>query len=50
METQQMPKEMPPQHQDQQPGIEQQMNPRPIYDDEQPGHGRLKDKVARQKI
>ncbi|MDB5204966.1 MAG: short-chain dehydrogenase/reductase [Flavisolibacter sp.] len=46
METQQMPKEMPPQHQDQQPGIEQQMNPRPIYDDEQPGYGRLKDKVA----
>ena len=37
----------PPQHQDQQPGIESMMNPRPIYDDPnyKPG-GKLKDKVA----
>jgi NAD(P)-dependent dehydrogenase (short-subunit alcohol dehydrogenase family) len=46
METQQMPKEVPPQHQDKQPGIEQEMHPRPIYDDDTPGYGRLKDKVA----
>lgn len=42
----QMPAEVPPQHQDQQPGIEQEMNPKPIYDDDTPGFGRLKDKVA----
>jgi NAD(P)-dependent dehydrogenase (short-subunit alcohol dehydrogenase family) len=41
-----MPKQMPPQHQDQQPGIEAQMDPQPIYDDNEPGHGRLKNKVA----
>ncbi|MBT1701928.1 SDR family oxidoreductase [Fulvivirgaceae bacterium PWU20] len=41
-----MPKEIPPQHQDKQPGIEQEMNPRPVYDNDQPGFGRLKDKVA----
>ncbi|XEC97404.1 SDR family oxidoreductase [Paenibacillus tarimensis] len=37
----------PPQHQDRQPGIESQMNPRPLYDDPnyKPG-GKLKDKVA----
>jgi NAD(P)-dependent dehydrogenase (short-subunit alcohol dehydrogenase family) len=46
METQQMPKEMPPQHQERQPGIEQEMNPRPIYDDEEPGYGRLRNKVT----
>jgi NAD(P)-dependent dehydrogenase (short-subunit alcohol dehydrogenase family) len=41
-----MPKEIPPQHQEQQPGIEKQMTPRPIYDNDEPGHGRLKGKVA----
>jgi NAD(P)-dependent dehydrogenase (short-subunit alcohol dehydrogenase family) len=41
-----MPKEIPPQHQEQQPGIEKQMTPRPIYDTDEPGHGRLKGKVA----
>jgi NAD(P)-dependent dehydrogenase (short-subunit alcohol dehydrogenase family) len=41
-----MPKEIPPQHQDRQPGIEQEMNPRPIYDTEDPGLARLEGKVA----
>lgn len=41
-----MPKKIPPQHQDQQPGIEQEMTPRPIYDNDEPGHDRLKGKVA----
>jgi NAD(P)-dependent dehydrogenase (short-subunit alcohol dehydrogenase family) len=41
-----MPKEIPPQHQDRQPGIEQQMEPRPIYDTDEPGLGRLEGKVA----
>lgn len=41
-----MPKEIPPQHQDRQPGIEQQMEPRPIYDTDNPGLGRLEGKVA----
>jgi NAD(P)-dependent dehydrogenase (short-subunit alcohol dehydrogenase family) len=41
-----MPKEVPGQHQEQQPGLESQMNPRPIYDDDQPGSGKLKDMVA----
>jgi NAD(P)-dependent dehydrogenase (short-subunit alcohol dehydrogenase family) len=37
----------PPQHQDQQPGIESMMNPRPIYDDPNyKSSGKLKDKVA----
>lgn len=47
MDTNQiMPKEVTPQHQDKQPGIEKEMNPRPIYDNNEPGHGRLKGKVA----
>jgi NAD(P)-dependent dehydrogenase (short-subunit alcohol dehydrogenase family) len=47
METREhMPKEVQPQHQEKQPGIESQMNPRPIYDDDFPGSGKLKDKVA----
>lgn len=41
-----MPKEVAPQHQDKQPGIEKQMNPRPIYDNNEPGHNRLEGKVA----
>jgi NAD(P)-dependent dehydrogenase (short-subunit alcohol dehydrogenase family) len=39
-------KKIPPQHQDQQPGIEKEMNPRPIYDNDEPGYGRLAGKVA----
>jgi NAD(P)-dependent dehydrogenase (short-subunit alcohol dehydrogenase family) len=46
MEPLVMPNQIPPQHQDQQPGIEQEMTPRPIYDNDQPGFGRLKGKVA----
>ncbi|HEY0655981.1 MAG TPA: SDR family oxidoreductase [Chryseosolibacter sp.] len=41
-----MPKQMPPQHQDRQPGIEKEMEPRPIYDTDEPGFGRLSGKVA----
>ncbi|WP_276374814.1 SDR family oxidoreductase [Chryseolinea sp. H1M3-3] len=44
--TVKMPKKIPPQEQDQQPGIEQEMNPKPIYDNDEPGLGRLKGKVA----
>ncbi len=44
--TIQPPKKIPPQHQDQQPGIEKKMDPRPIYDNDEPGSGKLKDKVA----
>jgi len=41
------PTPFPPQHQDQQPGIESQMNPRPEFDDPRYiGSGKLKDKVA----
>lgn len=41
-----MPKQIPPQHQDKQPGVERQMEPRPIYDNDEPGLGRLEGKVA----
>jgi len=41
-----MPKEVAPQHQDKQPGIEKEMNPLPIYDNDEPGTGRLEGKVA----
>lgn len=42
-----MPTPFPPQHQDQQPGIESQMNPRPAFDNPNYiGSGKLKDKVA----
>jgi NAD(P)-dependent dehydrogenase (short-subunit alcohol dehydrogenase family) len=41
-----MPKHIPPQHQQRQPGIEAEMNPLPVYDTDDPGLGRLKDKVA----
>lgn len=44
--TVKMPTKIPPQHQDQQPGLEQEMTPRPIYDNDEPGLGRLKGKVA----
>lgn len=40
------PKDIPPQHQDRQPGIEKEMTPRPIYDTDEPGYGRLTGKVA----
>jgi NAD(P)-dependent dehydrogenase (short-subunit alcohol dehydrogenase family) len=40
------PKKIPPQEQDQQPGIETEMHPRPIYDNDEPGSGKLKNKVA----
>ena len=46
MNTQAMPKDIAPQHQDQQPGLEHEMHPRPIYDNDEPGHGRLEGKVA----
>lgn len=41
-----MPKVIPPQHQERQPGIEQEMNPKPIYDTADPGYNRLAGKVA----
>ncbi|MEE1610150.1 SDR family oxidoreductase [Microvirga sp. CF3016] len=37
---------LPPQVQDQQPGRETEMNPRPDYEPRYPGSGRLRDKVA----
>lgn len=47
METKtKMPTNVPPQHQERQPGIEQEMTPQPIYDNDEPGYGRLKGKVA----
>jgi NAD(P)-dependent dehydrogenase (short-subunit alcohol dehydrogenase family) len=44
--TTKMPQEIPPQHQERQPGIEQEMTPKPIYDTDDPGYGRLSGKVA----
>lgn len=41
-----MPRSVPPQHQRGQPGREYEMKPRPVYDNDEPGLGRLKDKVA----
>jgi len=41
-----MPKNIPPQHQERQPGIESEMHPAPVYDNDDPGLGRLKGKVA----
>ncbi|MDF2380791.1 SDR family oxidoreductase [Nostoc ellipsosporum NOK] len=37
---------IPPQHQHRQPGIEKKMKPQPVYTNDKPGLGRLKDKVA----
>jgi NAD(P)-dependent dehydrogenase (short-subunit alcohol dehydrogenase family) len=37
---------IPPQHQNRQPGLEKQMSPQPIYTNDKPGLGRLKDRVA----
>jgi NAD(P)-dependent dehydrogenase (short-subunit alcohol dehydrogenase family) len=45
-ETLKMPTKIPPQHQDRQPGIEKEMRPKPIYDNDEPGLGRLEGKVA----
>lgn len=44
--TKHMPQEIPPQHQEQQPGHEGEMNPQPVYDNDDPGYGRLEGKVA----
>jgi NAD(P)-dependent dehydrogenase (short-subunit alcohol dehydrogenase family) len=47
METaQKIPKDIPPQEQSRQPGMEHEMNPQPIYDNGKPGLGRLEGKVA----
>jgi NAD(P)-dependent dehydrogenase (short-subunit alcohol dehydrogenase family) len=40
------PSKIPAQHQDVQPGQEQEMTPRPVYDNDDPGLGRLQNKVA----
>lgn len=40
------PEEQKAQQQSRQPGIESEMEPKPIYDSELPGYGRLKGKVA----
>lgn len=39
-------KSIPPQHQERQPGIEKEMTPQPIYDNDDPGFGRLEGQVA----
>jgi NAD(P)-dependent dehydrogenase (short-subunit alcohol dehydrogenase family) len=44
--TVKMPGKIPPQEQNKQPGIEQEMTPKPIYDNEDPGLNRLNGKVA----
>jgi len=41
-----IPKDIPPQKQDKQPGVESEMDPQPIYDNGKPGLGRLEGKVA----
>src|SRR5688572_23196996 len=41
-----IPESIPPQHQDRQPGIENEMSPAPVYDSGNPGLGRLTGKVA----
>lgn len=46
MNTATMPREIPPQHQERMPGVEKEMTPKPVYDNEDPGFGRLKNKVA----
>jgi len=46
METAAIPKKQPAQHQDKQPGNEYEMNPQPVYDTDEPGLGRLINKVA----
>jgi NAD(P)-dependent dehydrogenase (short-subunit alcohol dehydrogenase family) len=46
METVTETKNIPPQQQDRQPGIEKEMRPKPMYDNDRPGLGRLEGKVA----
>jgi NAD(P)-dependent dehydrogenase (short-subunit alcohol dehydrogenase family) len=41
-----IPNEIKPQHQNQQPGLEIEMDPRPVYDTDDPGFDRLKGRVA----
>lgn len=41
-----IPKDIPPQEQHTQPGIESKMDPQPVYDNGKPGLGRLEGKVA----
>lgn len=41
-----MPEKVPAQQQKRQPGIESKMEPRPLYDNDEPGYGRLEGKVA----
>lgn len=41
-----VPEKLPAQHQDQQPGLETEMHPKPIYDSGKSGCGRLRGKVA----
>lgn len=40
------PKQQPAQQQKKQPGIESEMDPKPVYDSDMPGAGRLEGKVA----
>lgn len=44
--TVKMPEKIPAQEQNKQPGIEQEMDPKPIYDHDDPGLNRLEGKVA----
>src|SRR5688572_18884243 len=44
--TVKMPEKIPPQEQKKQPGIEQEMTPKPVYDNDDPGLNRLDGKVA----
>jgi len=47
LQSQNQQQTLPPQHQNEQPGIESLMNPRPVFDDPNyVGSGKLKDKVA----
>jgi len=41
-----IPKDIPPQKQNKQPGVESKMDPQPLYDNGKPGLGRLEGKVA----
>jgi NAD(P)-dependent dehydrogenase (short-subunit alcohol dehydrogenase family) len=42
----QPPKQQTAQHQNKQPGLESEMDPKPVYDSDEPGYGRLNGKVA----
>jgi len=44
--TRDMPEKIPAQHQERQPGLESEMEPRPVYDNNAPGFNRLAGKVA----